>query len=457
MSAESLIDQITGGADQTNLCVVLRPGVSGLEVLIVADEQGRWSLPGGHVNGTESHAEACTREVKEETGLVVTDLQPLFLISHAARQRPATLFYTTVDEDTEAAPGGGDVTAVKWVKLTALGSLNGSDRLAIMAAASRVHNAQALVDDEVGEAEAKGYAVGNVSVPPLTVEGVHIRLTGPACMQYAERLREWAEDVGIPTALYSTVLCDSSQDALIRARLKRQLTPMLDALLRVSDQLWTYESKTAPKLTEGQLVIEYGNPLDTAHLLSRGVEPELLDCLVSRLPQPSVILAVGESVVPAELEALKESVEHLRGKLKEGVDDPEAYIADLPPRQAYLKAFVDGGTCTHAQAVEYACLCAEGVLHIFEQDYPQDQRPRQAIEVARRWLAEPTEANRLHAADAAYAATYAANTAAASAAAYAAASAAAYAASDAAASAAGAAAASDAAAAAAAALRAGGT
>jgi len=122
-----------------------------------------------------------------------------------------------------------------------------------------------------------------------------------------------------------------------------------------------------------------------------------------------------------------------------------------------LKQRVDGVTCTHAQAVEYACLCAEGVLHIFEQDYPQDQRPRQAIEVARRWLAEPTEANRLHAADAAYAATYAANTAAASAAAYAAASAAAYAASDAAASAAGAAAASDAAAAAAAALRAGGT
>ena len=149
--------------------------------------------------------------------------------------------------------------------------------------------------------------------------------------------------------------------------------------------------------------------------------------------------------------------EHPELKLESEADDPEAYVHDLPSRQAYLKQRVDGGTCTHAQAVEYACLCAEGVLHIFEQDYPQDQRPRQAIEVARRWLAEPTEANRLHAADAAYAATYAANTAAASAAAYAAASAAAYAASDAAASAAGAAAASDAAAAAAAALRAGGT
>ena len=75
-----------------------------------------------------------------------------------------------------------------------------------------------------------------------------------------------------------------------------------------------------------------------------------------------------------------------------------AYVADLPSRQMYLKDIVDSQLCTKAQAVEYACLCAESVLHIFEQGYPQDQRPRRMIESARRWLLEPTEVNRLEAA-----------------------------------------------------------
>ena len=34
----------------------------------------------------------------------------------------------------------------------------------------------------------------------------------------------------------------------------------------------------------------------------------------------------------------------------------------------------------------YACLCAEQVLHIFEKEYPDDKRPREAIEAKRLWL-----------------------------------------------------------------------
>jgi hypothetical protein len=88
-------------------------------------------------------------------------------------------------------------------------------------------------------------------------------------------------------------------------------------------------------------------------------------------------------------------------------------------------------------AVKFACLCAERVLPIFEKKYPDDKRPRAALEAALKWLAEPTEANRqaanaaaAHAADAA--AAYAANAHAADAAAYAADAAAADAADDAA-------------------------
>jgi len=82
-------------------------------------------------------------------------------------------------------------------------------------------------------------------------------------------------------------------------------------------------------------------------------------------------------------------------------------------------------------SVKFAIWAAKKCLKNFETKYPQDKRPRQAIEAAEAWLKEPSEENRI-AASAAYYAAYAAADVAASAAAYyaayAAASAAAYAA-----------------------------
>ena len=84
--------------------------------------------------------------------------------------------------------------------------------------------------------------------------------------------------------------------------------------------------------------------------------------------------------------------------------------------------------------ITFACDCAERVLTHYETYYPDDQRPRQAIEAARRCLTDKsdaaanTAADAAHAAYAARAAAYAAARAVARAAAYAAARAAAYAA-----------------------------
>ena len=68
-------------------------------------------------------------------------------------------------------------------------------------------------------------------------------------------------------------------------------------------------------------------------------------------------------------------------------------------------------TITKPQSVTVAVMCAEHVLDIFEKKYPGDKRPRQAIDVAKTWLANPTEENRqacrsayaAYAGDAAYA------------------------------------------------------
>jgi len=53
---------------------------------------------------------------------------------------------------------------------------------------------------------------------------------------------------------------------------------------------------------------------------------------------------------------------------------------------------------------------AESVLHVFEEEYPEDDRPRKAIEAAKAWLENPSEENQ-ELADAAAAAADAADTA----------------------------------------------
>lgn len=71
---------------------------------------------------------------------------------------------------------------------------------------------------------------------------------------------------------------------------------------------------------------------------------------------------------------------------------------------------------THPQQIRYAIYAAEKVIKIFEEEYPDDNRPREAIRAAKRYLKNPTKKNAnaadaADAADAAYAAAYAADAA----------------------------------------------
>ena len=42
--------------------------------------------------------------------------------------------------------------------------------------------------------------------------------------------------------------------------------------------------------------------------------------------------------------------------------------------------------------IEFACRCSERVLHIYEDKYPDDKRPRKAIEAARIYIIEKSPA-----------------------------------------------------------------
>ena len=75
---------------------------------------------------------------------------------------------------------------------------------------------------------------------------------------------------------------------------------------------------------------------------------------------------------------------------------------------------------THKQRIMYAIYAAEQVIDIFEKAYPNDDRPRKAIEAARKYSKYSTKENQSAARSAAYAADAAADAADAADAAYAA-------------------------------------
>ena len=62
---------------------------------------------------------------------------------------------------------------------------------------------------------------------------------------------------------------------------------------------------------------------------------------------------------------------------------------------------------THKQKVQYAVFAAEQVIEIYEKKYPEDDRPRKAIEVAKEFIKDPSDDNK-KAADAAHSAADAA-------------------------------------------------
>jgi hypothetical protein len=109
------------------------------------------------------------------------------------------------------------------------------------------------------------------------------------------------------------------------------------------------------------------------------------------------------------------------GTVWEAETDGETIRADdkTVARRARITRKV--GILNHRLLVEWACLCAERVLPEFEKKYPKDDRPRKAIETARKVAAGELPSS-------AYAAASSAAYAAAASAAYAAASSAAYAA-----------------------------
>lgn len=101
--------------------VILR----GSEVLLVQrgvePQKGYWGTPGGYVEWDESAEDAAVREVKEETGLDVTDVRLVAVHSSPSRHPRQVInivFAATVSDGEPTS--GDDALAVRWFPVDAL-------------------------------------------------------------------------------------------------------------------------------------------------------------------------------------------------------------------------------------------------------------------------------------------------------------------------------------------------
>ena len=83
------------------------------EVLIGRQINGEWSFPGGHVEGDETFEQACKREVKEETGLEINNME--FLFQDILEGNVAYNYIARVSEDNPKMKKGKEYKDLHWL------------------------------------------------------------------------------------------------------------------------------------------------------------------------------------------------------------------------------------------------------------------------------------------------------------------------------------------------------
>lgn len=88
--------------------------------------KGCWAFPGGFMNMDETLEECGIRELKEETGLVVTEVKPIGSYSRVDRDprgRTITIAYLIVVDEELPVKGQDDAKQARWWSLNELPEL----------------------------------------------------------------------------------------------------------------------------------------------------------------------------------------------------------------------------------------------------------------------------------------------------------------------------------------------
>ena len=88
--------------------------------------KGGWAFPGGFMNMDETTEQCAVRELEEETGLKVSNIQQIGAYSKVDRDprgRTVTVAYLAVIDKPEAVKGLDDAAKAQWFPISALPKL----------------------------------------------------------------------------------------------------------------------------------------------------------------------------------------------------------------------------------------------------------------------------------------------------------------------------------------------
>ena len=105
----------------TTDAVIFRKAGNGHEILFIKRKndpfKGKWALPGGFLDEGEDLQEGARRELKEETGLEVEDLEQLGAFGKPGRdprQHTVSVAYVGFAKENAKAKGADDADEAQW-------------------------------------------------------------------------------------------------------------------------------------------------------------------------------------------------------------------------------------------------------------------------------------------------------------------------------------------------------
>ena len=286
-----------GGKKARSFVAVFRYKPS-LEVLLVKDRKGRWTMPGGQADTKETYNETAWRELEEETNIVPDFIKHWDKIEDEDKITHA--YYGEVT-DKQKAKSGTDAKGVKWSlvdKIDDVKDLKDFHKNIIKDISKEIYDVKKEIKEAMRHASKLNIPLSTFTNLLLerkrTIDGYLIvmeGIDGAGKSTQCDNLKNWLEDKGWKVTVSKWSNSPAISDAIKAGKKSRWLSPTLFCLLNASDMIWRYENVIKPSLDKGHVVI-----CDRFYYTSyvrdilRGVRKELLDEIYKNFLEPDLIL-----------------------------------------------------------------------------------------------------------------------------------------------------------------------